>query len=418
MKLTNWAGNYEYHARKVLKPETIEDLQESVARSTNLKALGTRHSFNGIADSTGNLVSLENLSRVVSLDTERLLVTVEGGIKYGELCRYLATKGFALKNLASLPHISIAGACATATHGSGDKNQNLAASVAEMELVTATGDIAVLAREKDRDRFSGSVVHLGALGIVAKLTLDIIPAFEIRQHVYSDLPVARLREHFFELVSSAYSVSLFTDWTSSVIDQVWIKRRVGDDDPIAEDLYGASLTKEHVHPIKGISAESCTLQMGISGPSHERLPHFRMEFTPSSGQELQSEYFVHREHAFDVISTIDRLRDRIAPLLQVSEVRTIAADDLWLSPCYKQSCIAIHFTWKPNWPAVSKLLPVIEEGLEPFGVRPHWGKLFLMDHGKLRSLYKRLPDFAELMLDLDPGGKFRNEFSERHLLGT
>ena len=412
----NWAGNYEYQARNILRPATIDEVQESVARSKKLKALGTRHSFNGIADSTEDLMSLENLDRVISLDRERLLVTVEGGIKYGELCRYLGAQGFTLKNLASLPHISVAGACATATHGSGDKNQNLSASVAEMEIVTASGDLCVLSREKDGDRFRGSVVHLGVLGVVTKLTLDIVPAFQIRQHVYSELPLAKLKEHFYDVVSTAYSVSLFTDWCRSVIDQVWIKSLI-DANPVAETIYGARLSMADVHPIGGISAQNCTPQMGVAGPAHERLPHFRMEFTPSSGEELQSEYFVQREYAFDALLAIDRLRDQVAPLLQISEIRTIAADDLWMSPCYKQSCIAIHFTWKKDWPAVSKLIPLIETGLDRFGARPHWGKLFAMGHEKLQSLYKRLPDFVELMLELDPGGKFRNEFTERHLLG-
>ena len=414
----NWAGNYEYQARRIHRPETIEQVQEVVARSKKLKALGTRHSFNGIADSSEDLVSLEKLDQIVSLDRERCLVTVEGGIKYGALCRYLAGESFTLQNLASLPHISVAGACATATHGSGVKNKNLAAAVAGMEIVTGDGDVTVLSREKDDARFNGSVVHLGALGIVTKLTLDVVPSFEMRQHVYVNLPLAELKDHFDELVSSGYSVSLFTDWSRAVIDQVWVKSRLDDVDTSTQSLYGALLATDHVHPISGISAENCTPQMGVGGPAHERLPHFRMEFTPSSGEELQSEYFVPLGHAFDALSVIDRLREYIAPVLQISEVRTIAADELWMSPCYKQACVALHFTWKKDWPAVSKVLPMVEAGLEPFGVRPHWGKLFAMQHANLITTYRKLPDFRDLILRQDPDGKFQNEFTERYILGA
>ena len=414
----NWAGNYEYRARRIHTPETLEQVQDLVARSTKLKALGTRHSFNDIADSSHDLISLEQLDQIVSLDRERKAVTVEGGIKYGALCRYLANEGFTLQNLASLPHISVAGACATATHGSGDKNRNLAAAVTEMEMVIASGEVVVLTREKDGEQFNGAVVHLGALGIVTKLTLDIVPAFEIRQYVYEDLPLGRLKEHFYELVSSAYSVSMFTDWRRSMINQLWIKSRDDGFESAAQTLYGATLATEPLHPIKGISAENCTAQMGICGPAHERLPHFRMEYTPSSGEELQSEYFVPREHAFAALSVIDGLREHIAPVLQISEVRTIAADDLWMSPCYKQSCVALHFTWKKDWTAVSKVLPMIEAGLMPFGVRPHWGKLFAMQHANLTKTYKKLSDFRDLILGQDPDGKFRNEFTERYILGA
>ena len=415
----NWAGNYFYRAARIHQPERVEEIQELVARSDKLKALGTRHSFNDIADSPGDLVSLEHFDQIVALDHGRRTVTVEAGVRYGQLARWLHGEGFALHNLASLPHISIAGACATATHGSGDRHGNLATAVSALEVVTGNGDLIVLSRDEDREQFLGAVVGLGGLGVVTKLTLDVSPTFEMRQDVYENLPLAELESHFEELFSRAYSVSLFTDWHSAVFNQVWLKRHSPEGATLEaqSELFGARLATSHLHPIAGLSAENCTEQMGIFGPWHERLPHFRMDFIPSSGEELQSEYFIPRQHALAAFRAIDRLRDDVSPLLQISEVRTIAADELWMSPCYKQACVAIHFTWRKDWTGVRNLLPRIEEQLEPFDARPHWAKLFMTPPARLRSLYLRLPDFKQLLQHYDPQGKFRNEFLDTYIFG-
>jgi len=367
----NWARNYTYSAARWHYPKTVEHVQELALRCRKLKALGTRHSFNSIADTPEDIISLEHFDRVVELDRERRTVTVEAGVRYGQLCRYLHHEGYALHNLASLPHISVAGACATATHGSGDGNGNLATIVSAMEIVTANGEVVVLSREHDGDKFQGAVVGLGGLGVVTKLTLDILPSFDMRQAVYENLPLAQLENNFDAILSSAYSVSLFTDWQSARINQVWLKRRVPDSVAFAPEpqWFGATLATNDRHPIAGISAVNCTKQMGIPDPWHERLPHFRMDYMPSSGEELQTEYLAPRPHAFAAISAVEQLRDHVTPLLQICEVRTIAADNLWMSPCYQQACIAIHFTWKKNWDAVRSLFPRIEEQLVPLSAR-------------------------------------------------
>jgi alditol oxidase len=417
--LSNWAGNYSYHADQYHEPETVEQIQELVIRSSKLKALGTRHSFNDIADSPGNLVSLRHFDRIVALDRDRLTVTVEAGMRYGQLARWLHGEGYALHNLASLPHISIAGACATATHGSGDRHGNLATAVSALEIVTGNGDIVTLTRDQTREQLQGSVVGLGGLGIVTKLTLDISPTFQMQQDVYENLSFAELEEHFDALFSSVYSVSLFTDWLNTTFNQVWLKRLVPGSTSLKVEpqLLGATLAASSLHPIATLSAENCTEQMGVCGPWFERLPHFRMDFTPSSGEELQSEYIVPRQHAFAALGAISGLREQVVPLLQISEVRTIAADDLWMSPCYKQACISIHFTWKKDWPAVRSLLPIIEDQLAAFGARPHWGKLFMMSPAHLQSLYTKLPDFQQLLQHYDPQGKFRNMFLDKYIFG-
>jgi len=417
---SNWAGNYTYSAARLHYPETVEQVQELVIRHSKLKALGARHSFNTIADSAEDLISLEHFDQVVAIDPERRTVTVGAGIRYGQMCQQLHHEGYALHNMASLPHISVAGACATATHGSGDSNGNLATAVSALELVTANGEVVTLSREQHGEQFQGAVVGLGGLGVVTKVTLDIVPTFDMRQVVYENLPLAQLEDDFDAIVSSAYSVSLFTDWRSARFNQVWLKRRVTDDATIALEpsFFAATLAPGHLHPIAELSAEPCTEQMGAQGPWHERLPHFRIDNTPSSGEELQAEYFVPRQHAVAALRAVAQLHERVAPHLLISEVRTIAADTLWMSPCYKQACVAIHFTWKKDWPAVSKLLPEIEEQLAPFDARPHWGKLFTMPSARLQSLYEKLPAFQELLHSYDPQGKFRNAFLDTYIFGA
>ena len=418
-KLKNWAGNLEYSTESLYSANSLDQARDFVKKQSQLKVLGTRHCFNNIADSKYNFLSLRSMDKVIALDPQAHTVTVEAGISYGQLAPYLESKGFALHNLASLPHISIAGACSTATHGSGVKNGNLATAVSALEIVTATGDVVSLSRQKDGETFRGAVVGLGALGAITKITLDIQPTFTMRQYVYENLPLNQMKEHFEAIESSAYSVSLFTDWQKQRLNEVWIKSRVeeGKAFDATSEFFGAKLATRNLHPIAELSAENCTEQMGVPGPWYERLPHFRMGFTPSAGKELQSEYFVPRQHAIEAILAVERLRDQVGPHLMISEIRAIAADELWMSPCYKQACVTIHFTWKQDWPAVSKLLPVIEKELAPFKARPHWGKLFTTSPAQLKSIYEKMPEFIQLSKHYDPSGKFRNEFLDRNIFG-
>jgi xylitol oxidase len=412
-ELRNWAGNYAYRAARIHQPESVDALQELVRAASSVRALGSRHSFNAIADTAGDLVSLAGLPRIVEIDTDAPTVTVDGGIRYGDFCQALHDAGLALHNMASLPHISVAGACATATHGSGVRSQSLAAAVVGIELVDADGEIV---RVEARD-LEGAVVALGALGIVTRLTLRAEPAYRVRQDVFEALPQAAFVERFAEIAALADSVSFFTPWVGPDIDQLWLKRRVTDDGESAPpaDVHGATPATIALHPIRGLSAAACTAQLGVPGPWHERVPHFRMDHTPSSGVELQSEYFVAREDSVPAFLALDRLRDRLAPLAQVTEIRTIAADDHWLSPAYGRASTAFHFTWQPDWTGVRALLPAVEAALEPFAPRPHWAKLFTIDPARVRARYERLPDFVELARRLDPAGKFRNAFVDELL---
>jgi xylitol oxidase len=395
----NWAGTHEYRAARLHEPESVEQLQEMVARAGRVRVLGSRHSFTDIADSD-ELVSLERLPQEVAVEGGR--VSVAAGVRYGELAE--ALPALALHNLASLPHISVAGAVATATHGSGDLNGNLATAVAGLELVRSDGELVSVARG-DAD-FDGMVVGLGALGAVTRVVLDAEPAYEVSQRVFEALPWEELFEHFDAITGSGYSVSVFTLWDDTA-GQVWVKSR--SDPP--EELYSARPAVVERHPILGLDPVNCTAQLGAPGPWFDRLPHFRMGFTPSAGEELQSEYHVAREHAPAAIEALRALGDTIRPVLQVSEIRTIAADMLWMSPQYERDSVAIHFTWEREPGAVRAALVEVEAALEPFEPRPHWGKLFL----SAPASYPRAGDFLALAARLDPRGAFQNDWTRRFL---
>ena len=417
--LTNWAGNHAYSAARLHEPESTEQLQDIVRNTGSLRVLGSRHSFNDIADTTGHLLSLRRMPRVFDLNPAAAKVTVDGGVRYGDLCGPLDAAGFALNNLASLPHISVAGACATATHGSGDRIGNLASIVSALTVVAADGEIVEFARDSNADVFSGTVVALGGLGVVTSLTLDLQPTFRMRQDLYETLPLARIADDFDEIMASADSVSLFTDWRGPAFDQVWLKRRVPDGDPFEPpaDFFGATRATVPIHPIRRMPTAALTEQLGVAGPWHERMPHFRMDQMPSSGAELQSEYFVPRDRAVEAMRAIDAVRDQFAPLLQISEVRTIAADDLWMSTAFRRASVAFHFTWQPDWEAVGPVLAMIEAAIAPFEPRPHWGKLSTIPPEAVRSSYQRLPQFRKLLERHDPTGKFRNAFLDRYIFG-
>ena len=400
----NWAGNVRYGTNRLLNIESVEQLQEFVKKQNSLKALGSRHCFSRIADNVHQLISFRSMNRMLDIDETEKTVSVEAGITYSKLGPELDRQGYALHNLASPPHISVAGAIATATHGSGSKNGNLASAVAEIELVTADGELHTLSRKKDSDEFLGAVVHLGALGIVTRVKLDIQPTFRVNEYTYQGLKKTILYEKFSEIMNNAYSVSLFTyrnkggfaNWPWATI-RLKVHEEAGFEAKL--ELFGARLDARR----------------NTTGPWWERLPHFAIGDVPAKGNELQTEYFVAIEHAVDAIKAVAMLADRIQPLLYASELRTVAADKLWMSTCYEQLSLAIHFTWKPDKEGVANLLPEIEKRLAPFEARPHWGKLFFMGSKTLEARYERLADFRRLVGRYDPEAKFRNAFLRNKL---
>lgn len=406
--MRNWSGHVEFLSTEVVHPASVPELQELVARTPRIHALGTAHSFNDIADTPGVHVSVAGLSGVVEVDAERRIARVPGGVRYGEAASALDAAGWAVHNMASLGHISVAGTVATGTHGSGDRNPTLSATVRGLELVTAEGDIARLSRTGTPGTFDGAVVALGALGIVTSLDLAIEPSFEVRQYVFDDVSHSALLDSFDQTFARAYSVSFFTCWTPGLRGQVWMKRRTDSDGEWAGGaLLDGRLADGKRHPLPGHDAMHCTEQEGVPGPWHERLPHFKLDFTPSSGDELQTEYLVPRDQAVGLLSDLERLAPRIHPLLHVSEIRTMAADDLWLSGAYGRDTVGIHFTWQRR-PEVLGILADLDAVFADRGGRPHWGKLYDADPQSIAARYPRFADFAALASAMDPSGKFRN----------
>jgi xylitol oxidase len=401
-RVTNWAGNVVFGARQVHRPTSVDEVRDLVAAGGPLRVLGSGHSFNRMADTDGDLISLAGLPRVVEISADRTSVRIDGGIRYGDLAVRLHEAGLALHNTASLPHISVAGAVATATHGSGVGNANLATAVAGLELLDGKGNLVTLTRD-DGDLL-GAVVGLGAPGVVTALTLDVSPTFELRQYVYDAIPRLSIEAHLDEMLADGYSVSLFTDWTSLDVNHAWLKRS----EPMTGTWYGAHPADGPRHPVPGMPAENSTDQSGEPGPWHTRLPHFRMEFVPSSGAELQSEWHVAAADALAAIDAVASIRERVADVLQVCEIRAIAADELWLSPNYLRDSVALHFTWIADTDAVLPVVTQIEEVLAPLHARPHWGKVFTAEPSTLRDAYPRFGDFQELVRRYDPEGVFRN----------
>ena len=422
---SNWSGNITFRAAEFHEPATIEELQLIVSRAKHVRVVGAGHSFNDIVDTDGALVSLRRLNRVVGIDSAASTVSVEGGILHYELAEPLQQAGLALANLPSKPHFSVVGSSATGTHGSGDTNRCLASAIRGLEIVTAEGDLV----EIPADDLPATAIGLGAFGAVARVDLEVEPAFSVAQELHLDMPLANAIDHLDEIMASAYSVSYFTDWQHGRIDQVWRKFRLdtetGPLPDTPEDYLGARRASQQLAP--GIrpdgplmpsereKADRCTEQRLVPGPWHDRLPHVRATVPAQPGTQLQTEYFVSRRHGQDALRAVAELERTLAPVMfggVMGEIRTVAADDLWLSP-FPNDSLALHFSWVNDWPAVGKVLPAIESALQPFEPRPHWGKLHTLPVETVRRLYPRLDEFVAQVGHYDPYGKFRNRHLDR-----
>ena len=413
----NWSGHVAFGAARYHAPTTLTEVQGIVRRATKVRVVGSGHCFHDIADTTGDLLWLGRMDNTAVIDPVRRTATVNAGITYEALCPQLQAAGFALSNLASLKHITVIGACMTATHGSGDALGNLATAVSGLEMVNADGEIVRLSRDRNGDEFNGAVVALGALGVVTKVTLDLEPAFLVQQDNYERLPFADVYAHFDEISSAGYSVSLFPTWQHDWVETAWVKQRVPDLTPIQAPgkLFGATLAS--ANPSGALPTDRVLTPFGRPGVWHERLPHYAFHDALATGNELQSEYFVARQNAVAAIKAVAGLKAGLAPILGLSEVRTIKADQLWLSSAYGQETVGIHFNWLKKWAGIEAFLPVLEKALAPFGARPHLGKFFAMTPAQLAAVYPRLSDFRGLVKKYDPAGKFSNRFVEKYVMG-
>jgi xylitol oxidase len=408
MRERTWAGTHTFAAPRILAPSSIAEVQDAVRSATGrVRALGTRHSFHDIADTDGTLIDVTRLPADPVLDEAARTVTVGGGTRYGVLALWLEERGWALHNMGSLPHISVAGATATGTHGSGDTLGNLSTAVRALEWVDASGDLQRV-RAADTD-FAGYVVHLGAFGVVTRVTLAIEPSFTVRQDAYAGVPWSTLLADLDAVTSAGYSVSVFVRWTDDTV-AVIRKTRLdsGADHDLPDEWLGAGRLQTPI-----IESDAWTEQGGVPGPWLHRLPHFRLDATPSVGDEIQTEYFVPRDRGVDALRAVRALGAQVDPHLVVTELRTMRGDDLWLSGAYGRDTLAIHFTWLPHPDAVAGLLPAIETALAPFDARPHWGKWHRFDAARLAAVHPRLPDARELFARLDPDARFANEHLTR-----
>lgn len=406
---SNWSGNYRYTAERLHEPADLAELQEIVAGATSLRALGSTHSFNSIADDGVAQVSLDKFAADIQIDGETRTVSFAANTRYGDLARVLEPAGWALHNLASLPHISVAGAIATATHGSGLALGNLATAVVALQIVRADGTVVEV--DKSHPDFLALVVGLGGFGVVSRITLAIEPSFAIAQTVFLDLGWAEAQNQFDQIMGCAYSVSMFTDWSESGVQQVWVKSRTGAAPMLDSTALDSTVPAlEASHPILGAPAHFATQQLAIPGPWNERLPHFRFEFTPSSGEEIQTEYLLPRSLAAEAIDALRGIAHVFRPILLVSEIRCVAGDELLLSTAFGRDSVAFHFTWVRDQRAVESAVRVIENALRPFDSRPHWGKVF-----ESAPQYPRHAEFADAVTRWDAEGVFRNQFLTRVL---
>ena len=407
--MKNWSGNIEYRPAEIARPESISELQKVVADSRKVRAYGSGHSFNTLADTDGTLIAFSEFDKNIEIDSSKMLVRVPAGVRYGEVAPKLHANGFALRNMGSLPHITVVGATSTGTHGSGVGNKNLSGSIAEIELITATGDAITL----DQSELPAARVALGSIGIIHHLTLDIVPTYDVAQTVYFDLPFVQLISNLDAILSAGYSVSVLSMWGDEFVDQVWVKSKIGTNPVLTQnEWFGAKLATRKSNPIREADSAAATEQFGLPGPWFERLPHFKLDFTPSFGEELQTEYFIDRKDAPAALNAIYKIREELSELIMVCEMRTVAQDENWLSEAYGRETFVFHFTWRPNIPAVEKLLLKIEASLEPFNARPHWGKVFTNNAFDFSSLYPKFNSFLTYRGTYDPSRKFVNKLLE------
>ncbi|QKJ20628.1 D-arabinono-1,4-lactone oxidase [Microbacterium hominis] len=402
----NWAGTYEYAAPRIVEARSVDDVRRTLARPGPVHALGTRHSFTDLPDTVGTLIDVTGLPPAFALDEGAQTVTVAAGTRYGVLALWLDERDWALRNMGSLPHINVGGATATGTHGSGDANQVLSASVRALRYVGADAEVHEV-RRGDPD-FDALVVGLGAFGVIVAVTLDVVPAFRVRQDIYTGVSWDAALADYAGVTGGGYSVSIFSRWEDPSVGFVWVKTRLAaDDDPVADTLLDGVRATGGESPL-GVE-DNVTELAGVPGPWMLRLPHFRLDAQPSFGDEIQSEYFVARAHAPAALAAVKALGDGIRPHLIWTELRTAAADELWLSPAYRRDVVIIHFTWHNHPAEVGALLPRIEEALAPFDARPHWGKVHAFDREAIERVHPRLADARAVFERLDPEGRFVND---------
>ena len=411
--MKNWAGNLTFSAKEFIEIDNISKLQQVVSNSQGVKVLATGHSFNAIGDTKDTLISLKNLSNGIEIDSQNAQALIPAGMAYADAARYLESKGWAFSNMASLGEVKIAGAISTGTHGSGSNNGVLSTSVVGLEIVLGSGELLTI-DQSNSEEFAGFVISLGALGVFTKIKMRIVPSFSVKQFVYENIGIQAVAENFDTVFNSAYSVSYFSNWAKNSTGQIWMKfLDDSSSDNLSDNWLGANQAKAKQHPVKINNPDPCTDQLGISGKWLYRLPHFKLDSSPASGDEVQTEYLVDRKYVKEYIQDLRTIGDEIAPRVYATEIRTIKSDELWLSGAYQRETVGFHFTWKKSDTLVD-FLPRIEEILGKHHGRPHWAKLFSVKSDELSARYPKYSNFEALLKKYDPKKKFRNKFIDQY----
>lgn len=403
IRLHNWGGNFNYSTQNIQYPRSVAEVQQIVKNAGKLRVVGSRHSFSKIADSECTMLSTIGLNKIIGINGSIPSVTVQGGLTYTDLLTSLNTAGFALPNLASLAEISVGGAASTNAHGTGVANQALANHIRSMEIVLANGSLLTIG--PNDPRLKGMAAGLGAFGVVTQLELKLVPAFNITTYTYVNMPVQNSYENFAALQNMGFGVllvNMFTAPDAWNIAIVYARSDANNTAMLTSNLFGGTLVSQTTQP--SYLALLSIAQIGLSGVD---------------GNEIQTEYFVPISKAVEAIKAVTAVANstNIFPSLATAFViRTIASDDLWMSEYYgNDTMVAIHFSWQNNVTAVEAVLPQLERAMIPYGARPHWGKMFTMEPEDFLPHYPKVNEFKKLAEQLDPKGKFRNEFLEENV---
>uniref|UniRef100_A0A915D0Y3 FAD-binding PCMH-type domain-containing protein n=1 Tax=Ditylenchus dipsaci TaxID=166011 RepID=A0A915D0Y3_9BILA len=419
--LLNWGGNFNFSTQDIKYPTTTAGVQQLVKECKGkIRPVGTRHSFSEIANTNDTLICLVHMNLILSVDPSVPSVTVQAGITYTDLIPFLQSIGLAIPMMASLGEISIAGAINTAVHGSGAGIGNLATQVLGLQMVLADGSVVQYSKGQNDTELAAATVGLGALGIVTQVTLQAQPTYNLAINVFENMDMSVLDTQLYNITHSGYAINMWSTFgTPGVLDQVWITTKVDSNGVNAygnvSQLYGAPAATAQSSPIAALPPTYVVPQMGIVGPYYERLTDYDLGLSGQEGQQTQSEYYVDFDDFVPALKALQTLSAEINAVVYVALFRITEKDELWMSPQYKKTTMAIHFSWQPKLDQVMALLPKIEAALAPFNPIPHWGKLYTLKPEQYLPLLPKYPEWREQVELHDPTHKFRNKWLEENI---
>ena len=424
---TNWAGDQSCHPIAIERPRTLDELRRLVADAGDagrtIRAAATGHSFTDIALTDGVMVRLDHLTRTLDFDGETGLFRVEGGVVLAELNRAMHQSGVAFENLGDIDRQTVAGSVSTGTHGTGERFQNVSAQIAALELVTAGGELVTI-DESEPDLLRAARVGLGALGIIYSVTVRTVPSYTL-DRVDSPKP---LGDTLNRLDALNAGTDHFEFYAFPGTDIALCRESRRTDEPPAPRhpalVYAQEVMLENwVGQAFALTARRFPSQAprlariasrGV-GRSRKVDSWHRVFASERRIKFTEMEYGLPREHGRAAIERV--LEVAAKPKHAVAfpiEVRFVAGDDSMLSPSHQRdTCyIAVHQDHHTAWEPYFREIEAIAR---EYGGRPHWGKRHFQTAATLAPLYPRWADFAAVRSRLDPGGLFRNDYTERVL---